>query len=117
MAIYVPLFRIGSIEALLKFVTLPHKIIRVQYLSAVSQSFGMTRNLVVGEALQVYEQKAWETGTEKNAKYGLVMKDLVYHSFPPKVLQRQKRYLRRGLYKPCDTKILDFICHIYEMVN
>ena len=53
-----PLFRIGSIEALLKFVTLPHKIIRGQDLSAVSQSFGMTRNLVVGEALQVYEQKA-----------------------------------------------------------
>ena len=56
-------------------------------------------------------------GRKKNAKYGLVMKDLVYHSFPPKVLQRQKRYLRRGLYKTCDTKIIDFICHIYEMVN
>ena len=54
---------------------------------------------------------------ETNTNYELVTKELIFHFFSPKVLQRQKRYLRRGLYKPCDTKILDFICHIYEMVN
>ena len=54
---------------------------------------------------------------DKNANYKLVMKDLISHFFPPKALQRQKRYLRRGLYKPCKTKIQDFIYWIDDMVE
>ena len=45
------------------------------------------------------------------------MENLISHFFPPKLLQRQKRYIRRGLYKPQDTKILYFICFIYNMVE
>ena len=45
------------------------------------------------------------------------MKDLISHFFFPKALQRQKRYLRRGLYKPRDTKIQDFICRIDNIVE
>ena len=45
------------------------------------------------------------------------MKDLISHFFLPNTLQHQKRYLRRGLYKPCDTNIRDFICWIFEMVE
>ena len=44
------------------------------------------------------------------------MKDLIYHLFPPKALQRQKRYLRMGLYKPIDMKIRDFIWQIDKMI-
>ena len=65
----------------------------------------MTRNMNIGESLQFFEKKARERGTETNANYELAMKDLIYHFFPPKALQHQKRYLRRGIYKPCDTKI------------
>ena len=46
-----------------------------------------------------------------------MMKDLIYHFFPSKALQRQKRYLRRGEYKPHDTKIWYFVCRIYKMVS
>ena len=45
------------------------------------------------------------------------MKDLISHFFPPKALQRQKRYLRRELYKPCDTKIRYFIYRINKMIK
>ena len=65
----------------------------------------------------MFEQKAWERVTETNVNYELVMKDLISHFFPPKSLQHQKRYLRRGMYKPCNTKILDFICSIDKMVD
>ena len=77
----------------------------------------MTQNPVVGEALQVFEKKARYRETEKNSNYELVMKYLISHFFPPKAPQRQKRYLRRGLYKPRDTKILYFICRIGNMVE
>ena len=49
--------------------------------------------------------------------YDLVMQGLTTHFFPPKALQRQKRYLPRGLFKPCDSKILKFICRINETVD
>ena len=64
VAIYVPLFRTGSPEALLKFVTIIHKIIRGQDLYTGPQKFGMTWDLVVGEVPQVFEQKSQETGTK-----------------------------------------------------
>ena len=54
---------------------------------------------------------------ETNANYKLVMKYLIPNLFPPKDLWRQNRYLRRGLYKPRDTKIWDFICQIDNMIE
>ena len=112
-----PLFRTGIPEALLKFVTLLHKIIQVQDLSKVPQKFGMTSNLLFIEALHVFEQKTPERGTETNANYELFMKDLITHVFLSKALQRQKRYLQRDLYKPRNTTIRDFICRIDKMVD
>ena len=49
--IYVLLFRTGSQESLLKFVTILKNNIRGQDLSKGPHKFGMTRNLVIGEAL------------------------------------------------------------------
>ena len=46
-----------------------------------------------------------------------MIKNLISHLFPPKALQRQKRYHGRGLYKPHSTNIRDFICHIAEIVE
>ena len=89
--IYVPLFRTGSPEALLKFITLLNKIIRGQDLSTGPQNFGMKRNLFIGESLQMFEQNSQERGTETNANHELVMKDLISHFSPPKSLQHQKR--------------------------
>ena len=117
MAIYVPLFREVSPEALLKFVTILHKIIRSQDLSMGPQNFGMMRNLDVVESLRVLRQKAWERGAETNENYELVIKDLISHFFRLKALQRQKRYLKIRLYKPRNTKIRYFIYHINEMVK
>ena len=55
VVIYVPLFWAESPESLLKFVTIIYKIILGQYLYTSPQKFGMTRNLVDGEALRFFE--------------------------------------------------------------
>ena len=57
VVIYVPMFRIGSLEDLLKFVTIPTKIIQGQDLSTGPQRFGTTRNPVVRETLRVFEKR------------------------------------------------------------
>ena len=77
----------------------------------------MTSNFFVGESLWVFDQKTRERGTESNSNYELVIKDLIANFFLPKALQRQKRYLQRGLYKPRDINIRDFIWKIDEMVE
>ena len=77
----------------------------------------MTRNLVFGEAFRFFDQKTLERGMETNANYGLVMKDLTTNFIPPKALHIHKIYLRRGLYKPHETKIWSFIFWIDEMVD
>ena len=63
--IYVPMFQTGSPETLLKFFTIIHKIIRGKDLSTGPQKFGMTQNLVVGESLRVFGQKAQDRATKK----------------------------------------------------
>ena len=45
------------------------------------------------------------------------MKDLIYHFFPTKAIQSQKRYIRRGIYRRRDTNIRYLICRIDEMVE
>ena len=45
------------------------------------------------------------------------MKDLISHFFPPKSLQRQKRYLRRGLLKTRNIKIRYFIFCINYIIE
>ena len=109
VAIYVPLFQTGSTEDLLKFVTILNKVIKGQDISKGPLKYEMTRNLVIGESLQVFKQKTWDHGTKTNTNYKLVMKYLIIHFFPPKALHPQKRYQRRGIYKPHGTKIRDFI--------
>ena len=79
--------------------------------------YRMTWNLFIGEYLQVFEQKTQYQGTYTNTNYELVMKNLITYLFPPKALQRQKRYLRRGLYKSWGTKIREFICKIGGIVD
>ena len=76
----------------------------------------MMGNLVVGEALRVFKQKAQERGKEKNVNHELRMKDPLSHFLPTKALRGQKRYLRRELYKLRGTKISNFVCRIDEMV-
>ena len=55
VSIYVPLFRTGSLEALLKFIIVLQKIIKVQDLSTRPQKYRSNHNLLLVKALQVFE--------------------------------------------------------------
>ena len=49
--------------------------------------------------------------------YKLVVYGLNTQFSPPKLLQRQKRYLLQVVFKPLDSNIWNFICHIKNMVE
>ena len=39
------------------------------------------------------------------------------HFFPPKALQFHNRYLHWGLFKPRDSNLLIFFCHVNNIVE
>ena len=79
--------------------------------------FRIISKLILREALRVFEQNNWDRGTETNSKYELLIKYVITHFFPPKAIQRQKRYIQKGLYKPRETKICEFIFRIAEILE
>ena len=117
MAIYKPLFRTRSSEALLKFVMILNKIIKGKDLYTETQKYWMDQNLLIVEALRLLEHNNQDQGIETNSNYELATKNLITHLFPPKALKRHRRYLRRGIYKNRDTKIREFICSNDEIVK
>ena len=72
---------------------------------------------MIGESIQFFEQKTRESVSETNDNYDIVIWYVVTHFFPPKALQRQKIYLRKGLNNYLNTKIRKFTCTIEEIVN
>ena len=50
VTIYVPIFRTGSPESLLKFINIMNKTTKGKDLSMVPQKYGMNRNLVIGKS-------------------------------------------------------------------
>ena len=93
VAIYVPLFWMVSPGYLLKFIMLLNNIIRGKELYTRIQKLGITRKLVVIEALRVFEKNNRDRGKETNGNCKLEVKYLVTHFFPQKELQCHNRYL------------------------
>ena len=105
ISIYVLIFKSGSYEALLRFITLLNKIVNYHILTTVPQMYEMTKNLLAGEVGWVFEQQARIIGKYNTGKYKLAIMGLAIQLFPPKTPQHQKRYLHRGLFNPWYSKI------------
>ena len=87
VAIYMPLLRTSTPEALLKFITLLNRILKGKYLSTVTQKYGMARNIMVAVVLQVFEKETRDFEMETNGNNKLVIKDVISHFFPSKDLK------------------------------
>ena len=101
--IYIPIFKTGLVEALLKLLSLFNNIIKVEKLTMGPQIYAMTKNLLEGQFLQVIEQKYHSYGNETMINYKLVIEGLTTHLFPRNSLQLQKRYLQWVLFKPQES--------------
>ena len=80
----------GSPEELLKFKTKLAKIIKGQGLMTGPAQYAMTRNLLAGEALRVFDMKATRAGAETTAHLPVALNTMIAHFFPSKLLIRQK---------------------------
>ena len=116
----IPYFRSGSTEEYLKWKRNVNRALTGQGISDGPGKYNLTRKLLDGDALMVFNVKATQIGSETNAHYEEVMDALTAHVFPIKALQTQKRFMRRFLRKPREMKARDFVsrvCEINEMLN
>ena len=88
--LYVPIINIWSTKAMLKLLILPNNILRGKNLKTVPHCNYIINNILTGEALWFFEQKAWEKGNKTTTNYDLVMQGMNTHFFLPNALQYQK---------------------------
>ena len=116
----IPYFRSGSTEEFLKWKRNVDRALTGQGITDGPGKYNLTRKLLDGDALMVFNVKTTQIGSETNTHYEEVMRALAEHVFPIKALQTQKRFMRRFLRKPRDMKARDFVsrvCEINEMLN
>ena len=111
------MFSTGSAEAWLKFQRTLQKIIKSQNLKTGPQVYFMTNNLLVGETSCVLEHKAKEKVHGNKENFDLVIEGPTTHFFRPRALQRQNRYLLRGLFNPQVINMHKFIFCVKEITN
>ena len=63
--LYLPIFKIGSKEELLKFLVIPKKILKGHNLTMGPKCYVMHKKLLSGESLQVFEYKDQENRKTK----------------------------------------------------
>ena len=89
----VAILKDGSPEELLKFKTKLAKIIKGQGLMTGPVQYAMTKNLLSGEALRVFEIEAGKARAETIAHHPVVVNAMIKHFFPSKALIWQKCYM------------------------
>ena len=108
-------FNFGTAEEWLKWTRDFNKIVRGQGLTTGVARFAMARNILLGEALRVFESKASTQATESVANFTECLNAVTAHHLPQKALIRQKRYLRRDVKKPREMNIRQFTARINEI--
>ena len=110
-----PYFRSSSTEEYLKWRRNVNRALTGQGITNGPGKYILTRKLLDGDSLMVFNVKLTQIGMETNTHYEQVMDALTEHVFPIKALQSQKRFMRRFLRKPRDMKARDFVSRACEM--
>ena len=111
----IPYFKTGTAEEFLRWRRNVHRALTGQNVTTGPGQYNLTRKLLDGDALMVFNLKATEVGNETVTNYKTVMAAVTAHVFPLKALQTQKRYMRRFLRKPRDMKAREFVSRVCEI--
>jgi hypothetical protein len=111
----IPFFRTGKPEEWLLFLKLLKQVLVGQNITAGPPKYAMTRRLIQGDTLTVFNNAAIDKGNETNANFELCLQDVTTHIFPKRALTHQKRFMRRHMKKPRDMPIRSFAARVTEL--
>lgn len=108
-------FRTGKPEEFLLLMKDFQKIIVGQNLTTGPAKYAMMRRILDGDALAAFNQAAQALGNETNEHFGQCVERLTSHVFPNRSLAIQRRYMRRYMRKPKETKIREYLARVVEL--
>jgi hypothetical protein len=110
-----PYFKDGSPEELIDLRKNLEKVFLGQALTTGPQQYAMARQVLQGEALALFNNKASELGPETVAHYSQALFEVFRTVFGKRALQRQKKYMRRGMRKIKGMRIRTFVSRLREI--
>ena len=105
----------GHVEDYLNWEESFGKILLGKNVTQGAGKYAMTRTLLAGDPLAVFNTAATELESETNANFKLVLVELHKNSFPRKSLRVQKRYMRHNMRKPFDMVIHKYVARVREI--
>ena len=117
--VYITPFAFGDAEQWLQFKSKLDLVINGQGLLEDGPArFNLTRSLLKGEALRVFNDKALELKSETKKHHIKCLQAVTEHVFPEQALQTQKRYMRRSVFLHSkDRPIREFRARFIETNN
>jgi hypothetical protein len=110
-----PYFSSGAPETWLRFKRNILKAIVGQNITSGPPKYALARRTLEGDALAAFDASAITNGGETNANFTTTLNALTTHLFPARALQTQKRYMRRYLRKPNDTRAREHVARVVEI--
>ena len=108
-------YRTGTPEEWLLFQRDLLRILVGQNITTGPAKYAMTRRLIVGDTLAVFNQAATKRGAETVENFKLCLRDVTTHVFPQRALSRQKRYMRRHMRKTREFTTREFAARLAEL--
>jgi hypothetical protein len=110
-------FNTGSVEQYILWKKDLEKLIIGQNLEHAGDKFAMTRKVLEGDALAVFNQHAHAAVEESESSYIKCMEGLAKHVFPKNALSHQKAWLHRSedVMKKPDVKVRTWISRLSEI--
>ena len=109
-------FNTGSPEQWLTFMKMLKAIFRGQNLTSGPERFAMTKRLLEGNALSIFEAHVASQGlTETTANLDRALYEVTKDVFPSNALAIQKRMMSRFIKKPRSMKVAHFIARLNEL--
>ncbi len=111
----VPYYSTGTPEKWIRFRKNLDKVLIGQNITTGPPTYAMTRRILEGAALTKFEDSVLNRGTETLNHFTLVLEEMSNYVFPRRVLQMQKRFMRRYMRKPRKLKMREFVARVEEL--
>jgi NACalpha-BTF3-like transcription factor len=110
-------FESGSVEQYILWKRDLDKLFKGQNLSNAEDKFEMTRKVLTGDALAVFQEAAYAQIVEDDNSYAICIDALALHVFPKNALTHQKAWMRRSEYahKPIKAKTRTWVARLNEI--
>ena len=109
-------FNVGSPEEWLKHLKTLRVIFKGQNLTRAADKFAMTKRLLKGQALSVFEKEISTEGlSENNTNLEQALEAVTADVFPTNTLAQQKWAMRRLIRKPLNMKVTHLLARLTEL--